>query len=61
MLAIAARRGELLEVFRYHQRLPVQVQIGHAYRGVVLPCLWQEEDRSAGAFPSGDVYPLAVP
>ena len=60
MLKIASRRGELVELFRYHQRLPVHVQIGHAYRGVVLPYVWQDKDRSAGVAPSADVYPLAV-
>lgn len=61
-LKIAARRGKIVEVFRYHQSCPVHIQIGSAYRGVVMPSTsWQTEDRSAGAAPSGDVYPLAVP
>ncbi|HYS37819.1 MAG TPA: hypothetical protein VEO01_19550 [Pseudonocardiaceae bacterium] len=60
MLTIAARRGALVQVFRYHQHLPVHVQIGDAYRGVVLPFAWRDEDRAAGVAPSGDVYPLAV-
>ena len=61
MLTIAARRGALVQMFRYHQWLPVYVQIGSAYRGVVLPYAWRDEDRSAGVAPAGDVYPLAVP
>lgn len=59
-LKIASRRGELLEVYRYHQRLPVHVQIGQSYRGVVRPVQWRDEDRDAGAAPSGSVYPLAL-
>lgn len=59
-LTIAARRKEILQVFRYHQRLPVSVQIGDHYRGVVGPFAWNDEDRSAGLAPSGDVYPLVL-
>lgn len=59
-LKVASRRGRQLEFYRYHQSLPVVVQIGDAYRGVVSPVGWDGEDRSSGAWPAGDVYPLAV-
>ncbi len=59
-LAIAKRRGLMLEMFRYHQRLPIVVQIGPEYRGVLRPYRWQDEDRGAGVAPGGDVYPLVL-
>jgi hypothetical protein len=60
-LKVAVRRNSLVELYRHHQRLPVTVQIGHAYRGVLSPFAWKAEGRSAGVAPAGDVYPLAVP
>lgn len=59
-LKVAIRRGELVQVFRWHQRLPVVVQIGDSYRGLVAPSIWRDEDRAAGAAPGGDVYPLVL-
>lgn len=59
-LKIAARRGEILQLFRYHQRLPVTVQIGSAYRGIVRPLDYRDDDPAAGAFPHGDVYPILL-
>lgn len=59
-LKVAGRRGNLIELYRHHQRLPVTVQIGLFYRGVLSPFAWKDEDRSVGVAPAGDVYPLAV-
>ncbi len=60
-LVVAKRRNVLLETYRWHQRLPVSVQVGAWYRGVIQPnSAWKDEDRSAGVAPGGDVYPLAV-
>lgn len=59
-LAVAKRRNVVLEMYRHHQRLPVTVQIGQEYRGVVSPFQWKDENRAAGVAPGGDVYPLAV-
>jgi S-DNA-T family DNA segregation ATPase FtsK/SpoIIIE len=60
-LKIAARRKSMVSWFRWHQRLPVVVEIGPEYRGLISPYAYNDEDRSAGVAPSGDVYPLAVP
>jgi len=60
-LKVAARRNSLIEIYRYHQRLPVVIQVGPFYRGMLSPFQWKDEDRSAGVAPAGDVYPLAVP
>ncbi|HET9889705.1 MAG TPA: hypothetical protein VFQ42_04320, partial [Mycobacterium sp.] len=57
---IASRRNEMLEVYRWHQRLPVHVQIGPAYRAVIKPFQWQDEDPNGGKAPAGDVYPLVL-
>lgn len=59
-LKAASRRGEIMQTFRWHQSLPVHVQIGPAYRGVVSPYVWHDEDASAAQGPGGDVYPLPV-
>jgi S-DNA-T family DNA segregation ATPase FtsK/SpoIIIE len=59
-LKVAARRAELVQMFRYHQRLPVTIQIGVQYRGMVSQFKWRDEDSAAGAAPGGDVYPLDV-
>lgn len=57
---IASRRGELLQTFRYHHRLPMIVQIGDHYRGIVVGFAFNDDKPSTGAFPSGDVYPLVL-
>lgn len=59
-LKVASRRGEVLQVFRYHQRLPVSVQIGDGYRGVLSGFAFNDDDRSTGLAPAGDVYPLVL-
>lgn len=59
-LKIASRRGDAVQTFRFHQRLPVSVQIGNHYRGVVCPLAYQDDDRAAASAPGGDVYPLTV-
>lgn len=57
---VASRRKEPLEMYPHHQRLPVALQVGLAYRGVVRPARWDDENVSAGMEPGGDVYPLAL-
>lgn len=57
---IASRRNSMLTMFRYHQRLPVHIEIGPSYRGVVSPFGWNDENQGAGAAPSGDVHPLLL-
>jgi S-DNA-T family DNA segregation ATPase FtsK/SpoIIIE len=57
---IASRRGELIELFRWHQRLPIMVQIGEQYRGVIVPMQWSDESAGPDVSPSGDVYPLTL-
>jgi hypothetical protein len=59
-LSIASRRKEILQTFRYHQRLPMSVQIGDHYRGVVNPFRFNDEKPTAGYAPSGDVFPLVL-
>lgn len=58
-LKIAARRGEYIEAYRYHHQLPVHLQIGRAYRGVISPV---PDDEHPGAdAPWGDVHPPVRP
>lgn len=57
-LAIAKRRNSAMEFYRNHQHVPVQLQIGPRYRGVLKPERWDDESRDAGIAPAGDVYPL---
>lgn len=57
---IATRRNVIPEIYRYHQHLPIHVQIGPHYRGILTPFKWNDTIRKAGLAPSGDVYPLAV-
>jgi hypothetical protein len=57
---VATRRNEMVSLYRYHQRLPLLVEIGASYRGVLSPFGWNDEIKGAGTAPSGDVYPLAV-
>lgn len=59
---IAKTRGEDLQLYRTHQRLPVLVQIGDTYRGVVMPSTrWDKETPKAGEAPSTDLYAPTLP
>jgi hypothetical protein len=58
--AIAARHGGTIEVFVAHQRMPVHIQIGWRYRGIVIPASWSDE-MSDGVKPSIGVYPCELP
>lgn len=58
---VGKSRGALIELYRYHQRLPLLVQIGDRYRGAILPYRWDGDGTSGGMSPSGDVYPPALP
>lgn len=55
-LKVASRRSERVELYRHHQWLPITVQIGGRYRGVLRPQRW-DEVTADGRAPSGDIYP----
>lgn len=57
---IAARRNVMPTIYRYHQALPIHVEIGTDYRGVISPFRWNDTIPGAGLAPSGDVYPLVL-
>ncbi len=59
-LRVARHRGCVLQLYRYHQHLPIHVQIGPHYRGLLKPDLWEGDESDAGRFPPGDVYPLEL-
>lgn len=48
---VSKRRGMPVEVYRTHQNEPVHVQIGHAYRGLLMPLEYRAEgdERSPAA------------
>lgn len=56
---VATRRKAVVEIYRYHQRLPVLIQIGSDYRGAVLPTAWP--DGADGTGPDADVYAPELP
>lgn len=58
-LKVASRRNDYLEVYRYHQSLPVHVQVGGGYRGVISPV--PDDERPGEQSPWGDVYPPQRP
>lgn len=62
-VAIAKRRGWVLETYTRHHRLPVHVQIGPAYRGAVIPVSYSdgEELRAKVVRPEADVYDPGLP
>lgn len=59
---IARRHGHPIELYRYHQRRAVLVQIGSTYRGAVWPQRWDADVApAAGESPSSDLYPPVLP
>lgn len=60
-VAIAKRRNYVLETYARHHRLPVHIQIGPAYRGLIIPVSYSDRDRTAGTAPDGDVYDPQLP
>jgi hypothetical protein len=58
--AIAKARSEPIEIYRYHQRLPVLLAIGSNYRGALMP-LKQPDDYQAAQHPEDGVYPADLP
>lgn len=59
---IARGRGEDIQLYRTHQRSPVQVQIGDTYRGAVMPSTrWDHDTPKAGEAPSTDLYAPTLP
>jgi S-DNA-T family DNA segregation ATPase FtsK/SpoIIIE len=59
-LTIAKARKQPIELYRYHQRLPVQVVIGGNYRGAFLPYL-NGDDLDTSRHPDDAVYPADLP
>lgn len=59
---VAKARKMPLELYRYHQRLPLLVQIGPSYRGAVATYKW-DDDRPGGAghAPDAEVYAPTLP
>lgn len=53
-----SRESAPIELYIYHQRLPVHVQIGDSYRGVVMPWKWDDlgYTESSRMEPPGDCY-----
>lgn len=61
-LAVAKSRKAPLELYRYHQRARLLVQIGQRYRGCVVPARkWLDTDPRGGAGPDSDVYAPELP
>jgi hypothetical protein len=62
-VAIAKRRGWVLETYSRHHRLPVHIQIGPAYRGAVFPASYADDadHRAKGMQPDADVYDPQLP
>lgn len=60
-VAIAKRRNWVLETYVRHHRLPIHIQIGPAYRGVVIPASYSDRDRTDGTTPDGEVYDPQLP
>lgn len=58
-VAIAKRRKWVLEAYVRHHRLPVHIQIGPAYRGLIIPAGYSDLDD--GMSPDGDVYDPELP
>lgn len=61
---IGARRKAPVELYRWHQRQPLLVQIGPSYRGAVIPVSWYSSDgdpRREGEEPSTDLYAPVLP
>jgi hypothetical protein len=52
--------GAPVELYRYHQRLPVLVQIGYGYRGLFIPAAYDER-RDRGAWPHATVHDPGLP
>lgn len=59
-VAIAKARNEQIEVYRYHQRLPVLIAIGSNFRGALMP-IKQPDDVQAAEHPEDGVYPADLP
>ena len=59
---VASVVGAPVELYRVHQNLTILVQIGHRYRGALVPSRWDDgTDSTAGDAPSVDVYPPVLP
>jgi S-DNA-T family DNA segregation ATPase FtsK/SpoIIIE len=59
-LKVATRRGTKLEMYRHHQNMPISIQIGPEYRGVLRPAHWEDDDPTGGNAPNGDVHPIIL-
>lgn len=54
-LKVAARRKDLLQLYRTHQHVPVLIQIGDTYRGLLMP--YRTETALTDDHPGADVHP----
>lgn len=59
-IKVGKRRGEVLKIYRYHQRKRVLIQIGDTYVGALTPKSWPDDD-SDGTEPDADVYAPELP
>jgi hypothetical protein len=59
-LAVAKSRNSFVQMYRYHQRQAVLVQIGQHYRGALSPSSWDEIGGN-GAEPDAEIYPADLP
>lgn len=53
---VAVRRGEVLQLYRSHQQVPVLIQIGDTYRGLVQPYHGTDIAEPEAQRPGADLY-----
>lgn len=58
---IAARRKELLRQYRWHQWLPIVVEIGDTFIGAIFATRWEDADQHDGHEPGVDVFGVRLP
>jgi hypothetical protein len=65
-LTVAKRHNLDIELYRYHQHRPTLVQIGHRYRGAIMPERWARDMSpgvivNEGTTPGADLYDPGLP
>lgn len=61
-LKVAKTLGAPIELYRWHQHKHILVQIGHAYRGLLMPTRWDDADTPGeGLAPDAEIYPPKLP
>lgn len=58
---VARSRGEAMQLYRYHHRRRILVQIGDRYRGVLAAYMSDERSVAELSEPSGEVYDPQLP